>query len=258
MKQLPPLQFGKSIHVSHADLWYGEYHALKDISIDIPPHTLTAFIGPSGCGKSTLLKCFNRMNDTVEGCRISGEFQIGSVSIYDKIDVNALRKSVGMVFQKPNPFPMSIYDNVAYGPRTFGIRSRAELDGVVEQALRQAAIWEELKDYLHRSAIGLSGGQQQRLCIARALAVKPSILLMDEPTAALDPLSTGKIEELCEALGKTTTIVTVTHNLQQAARICQKTAFFLQGELVEFGNTEQIFSAPRDERTRRYITGKFG
>lgn len=255
-KQTP--QFGQSIHVSHADLWYGSFQALKDINIDIPPCTLTAFIGPSGCGKSTLLKCFNRMNDTVEGCRISGEFQIGEVSIYDKIDVNALRKSVGMVFQKPNPFPMTIYDNVAYGPRTFGIRGRAELDGVVEDALRQAAIWDEVKDHLHRSALGLSGGQQQRLCIARALAVKPSILLMDEPTAALDPLSTGKIEELCEGLSRTTTIVTVTHNLQQAARICKKTAFFLQGELVEFGDTEQIFSAPQDERTRRYISGKFG
>ncbi len=253
-----PIRFGQSIHVRHADLWYGEFHALKDISIDIPARRLTAFIGPSGCGKSTLLKCFNRMNDTVEKCRISGEFQIDGQSIYGKIDVNTLRKNVGMVFQKPNPFPMSIYDNVAYGPRTFGIRKRADLDAIVEAALRQAAIWDEVKDHLSRSALGLSGGQQQRLCIARALAVKPSILLMDEPTAALDPISTGKIEDLCRELVKTTTIVTVTHNLQQAARISHQTAFFLSGELVEMGETERLFSKPQDARTERYITGKFG
>ncbi|MBR3893762.1 MAG: phosphate ABC transporter ATP-binding protein [Clostridia bacterium] len=250
--------FGQSIRVRHADLWYGAFHALKDICIDLPSRTLTAFIGPSGCGKSTLLKCFNRMNDMVEKCRVSGEFLIDGVSIYGKIDVNALRKSVGMVFQKPNPFPMSIYDNIAYGPRTFGVRKRAELDAIVEDSLRRAAIWDEVADRLNRSALGLSGGQQQRICIARALAVKPSILLMDEPTAALDPISTEKIEELCLELRKTTTIVTVTHNLGQAARISDKTAFFLSGELVECGDTKQLFSAPRDERTRRYITGKFG
>jgi len=251
-------RFGQSIRVRHANLWYGELQALKDVSIDLPPLTLTAFIGPSGCGKSTLLKCFNRMNDTVEKCRVSGEFLIDGISIYGKIDVNALRKSVGMVFQKPNPFPMSIYDNVAYGPRTFGVRKRGELDAIVEESLRQAAIWDEVKDRLNRSALGLSGGQQQRICIARALAVKPSILLMDEPTAALDPISTEKIEELCTELVKTTTIVTVTHNLQQAVRISDKTAFFLSGELVEFGDTKQLFSSPCDDRTRRYISGKFG
>ena len=220
--------FGQNISVRGADLWYGDFHAIRDISVDIPARQVTAFIGPSGCGKSTFLKCFNR------------------------------RRNVGMVFQKPNPFPMSIYDNIAYGPRTFGIRKRALLDGIVEESLRAAAMWDELKDRLDKSALGLSGGQQQRLCIARALAVKPGILLMDEPTSALDPISTGKIEELCTELCKSTTIVIVTHNMQQATRISHKTGFFLLGELVEFGDTDDIFTDPHDERTERYITGRFG
>ena len=219
---------------------------------------MTAFIGPSGCGKSTFLKCFNRMNDLVEGCRIEGEFRIGSVDIYGKVDVNELRRNVGMVFQKPNPFPMSVYDNIAYGPRTFGIRRRAELDAIVERSLRQAAMWDELKDRLNKSALGLSGGQQQRLCIARALAVEPKIILMDEPTSALDPISTGKIEELCLELKQNTTIVIVTHNMQQAVRISDRTGFFLLGDLVEYGDTDQIFSAPAEKETERYITGRFG
>lgn len=250
--------FGKNISVKKANLWYGDFQALKNINIEIPENKVTAFIGPSGCGKSTFLKCFNRMNDLVEGCRIEGEFRVGNVDIYDKIDVNELRRNVGMVFQKPNPFPMSVYDNVAYGPRTLGVHKRAELDEIVEKSLRGACMWDDLKDRLGKSALGLSGGQQQRLCIARALAANPKILLMDEPTSALDPISTGKIEDLMEELKKDITIVIVTHNMQQATRIADKTAFFLLGELVEYGDTEKIFSAPDDKRTENYITGRFG
>lgn len=250
--------FGKNISVKNANLWYGDFQALKNINIEIPENKVTAFIGPSGCGKSTFLKCFNRMNDLVEGCRIEGEFRVGNVDIYDKIDVNELRRNVGMVFQKPNPFPMSVYDNVAYGPRTLGVHKRAELDEIVEKSLRGACMWDDLKDRLGKSALGLSGGQQQRLCIARALAANPKILLMDEPTSALDPISTGKIEDLMEELKKDITIVVVTHNMQQATRIADKTAFFLLGELVEYGDTEKIFSAPDDKRTENYITGRFG
>ena len=250
--------FGQNISVKNADLWYGDFQAIKNISVEIPERKVTAFIGPSGCGKSTFLKCFNRMNDLIEDCKITGEFRIGETDIYGKTDVNALRRNVGMVFQKPNPFPMSVYDNVAYGPRTLGIRKRAELDEVVESSLIKASMWDELKDRLDRSALGLSGGQQQRLCIARALAADPKILLMDEPTSALDPISTGKIEELAEELKKKITIVIVTHNMQQATRIADKTAFFLLGELIEFGDTEKIFSAPSDKRTENYITGRFG
>ena len=247
-----------NISVKNANLWYGDFQAIKNISVEIPEKQVTAFIGPSGCGKSTFLKCFNRMNDLIDGCRITGEFLIGNTDIYGKIDVNELRKNVGMVFQKPNPFPMSVYDNVAYGPRTFGITKRAALDEIVEKSLRQAAMWDELKDRLTKSALGLSGGQQQRLCIARSLAATPKILLMDEPTSALDPISTGKIEELIDDLKEKVTIVIVTHNMQQATRIADKTAFFLLGELVEFGDTEDIFTSPKDERTERYITGRFG
>lgn len=250
--------FGQNISVKNADLWYGDFQAIKNISVEIPERKVTAFIGPSGCGKSTFLKCFNRMNDLIEDCKITGEFRIGETDIYGKTDVNALRRNVGMVFQKPNPFPMSVYDNVAYGPRTLGIRKRAELDEIVESSLIKASMWDELKDRLDRSALGLSGGQQQRLCIARALAADPKILLMDEPTSALDPISTGKIEELAEELKKKITIVIVTHNMQQATRIADKTAFFLLGELIEFGDTEKIFSAPTDKRTENYITGRFG
>ena len=251
-------EYGQNISVKNANLWYGDFQAIKNISVEIPEKQVTAFIGPSGCGKSTFLKCFNRMNDLIDGCRITGEFLIGSTDIYGKIDVNELRKNVGMVFQKPNPFPMSVYDNVAYGPRTFGITKRAALDEIVEKSLRQAAMWDELKDRLTKSALGLSGGQQQRLCIARSLAATPKILLMDEPTSALDPISTGKIEELIDDLKEKVTIVIVTHNMQQATRIADKTAFFLLGELVEFGDTEDIFTSPKDERTERYITGRFG
>lgn len=251
-------EYGQNISVKNANLWYGDFQALKNISVEIPEKQVTAFIGPSGCGKSTFLKCFNRMNDLIDGCRITGEFLIGNTDIYGKIDVNELRKNVGMVFQKPNPFPMSVYDNVAYGPRTFGITKRADLDEIVEKSLRQAAMWDELKDRLTKSALGLSGGQQQRLCIARSLAATPKILLMDEPTSALDPISTGKIEELIDDLKEKVTIVIVTHNMQQATRIADKTAFFLLGELVEFGDTEDIFTSPKDERTERYITGRFG
>lgn len=251
-------EFGQNISVKNANLWYGDFQAIKNISVEIPERKVTAFIGPSGCGKSTFLKCFNRMNDLVEGCRIEGEFRIGKTDIYGKIDVNELRRNVGMVFQKPNPFPMSVYDNVAYGPRTLGVKKRAELDEIVEKSLRGASMWEELKDRLGKSALGLSGGQQQRLCIARALATDPKVLLMDEPTSALDPISTGKIEELVEELEKDTTIVIVTHNMQQATRIADKTAFFLLGELVEFDDTEKIFSSPADKRTENYITGRFG
>lgn len=252
------LRYGGSIEVKNADLFYGDFQALKNISIEIPEKQITAFIGPSGCGKSTFLKCFNRMNDLVEGCKISGEFKIGEVDIYGDIDVNELRKNVGMVFQKPNPFPMSVYDNVAYGPRTFGIKKRAELDEIVERSLKQAAMWDELKDRLNKSAMGLSGGQQQRLCIARALAVEPKIILMDEPTSALDPISTGKIEELCMELKKDVTVVIVTHNMQQAVRISDKTAFFLLGDLIEYGDTEQVFTSPKQKQTENYITGRFG
>ena len=251
-------EYGQNISVKNANLWYGDFQAIKNISVGIPERQVTAFIGPSGCGKSTFLKCFNRMNDLIDGCRITGEFLIGNTDIYGKIDVNELRKNVGMVFQKPNPFPMSVYDNIAYGPRTFGITKRAALDEIVEKSLRQAAMWDELKDRLTKSALGLSGGQQQRLCIARSLAATPKILLMDEPTSALDPISTGKIEELIDDLKEKVTIVIVTHNMQQATRIADKTAFFLLGELVEFGDTEDVFTSPKDERTERYITGRFG
>ena len=247
------------IDVSNMDLYYGDFHALKNINLSIDANEVTAFIGPSGCGKSTLLKSINRMNDLVPGCRITGEMLLVGENIYGgKMDVNGLRKRVGMVFQKPNPFPMSIYDNIAYGPRTHGVRSKAKLDDIVEQSLRQAAIWDEVKDRLKKSALGMSGGQQQRLCIARALAVQPEVLLMDEPTSALDPISTSKIEDLAVELKKDYTIVMVTHNMQQAARISDKTAFFLLGEVVEYGETEQIFSMPKDKRTEDYITGRFG
>ncbi len=259
MKKIKEInEYGQNISVKNANLWYGDFQALKNISVEIPEKQVTAFIGPSGCGKSTFLKCFNRMNDLVNGCKIEGEFYVGKTDIYGKIDVNELRKNVGMVFQKSNPFPMSVYDNIAYGPRTFGITKHAELDEIVEKSLRQAAMWDELKDRLNKSALGLSGGQQQRLCIARSLAANPKVLLMDEPTSALDPISTGKIEELMEELKKEITIVIVTHNMQQATRIADKTAFFLLGELVEYGNTDDIFTSPKDERTERYITGRFG
>ncbi len=248
-----------AITVKDVDLYYGSFQALKKINMEMPKHQITAMIGPSGCGKSTLLKSLNRMNDLVEGCRVDGKITIGGKDIYDKgIDLSALRKNVGMVFQKPNPFPMSVYDNIAYGPRTFGIKKKSTLDEIVERSLKGAAMWDELKDRLNKSALGLSGGQQQRLCIARALAVGPQILLMDEPTSALDPISTGKIEELCEELKNDVTIVMVTHNMQQAARISDKTAFFLLGEMIEMGDTEQIFSAPQKPETERYITGRFG
>lgn len=246
------------LKISNVDLYYGNFHALKNISLDIPKHEITAFIGPSGCGKSTLLKSINRMNDLVEGCKIEGEFLFNGKNIYTDYDVNKLRKEVGMVFQKPNPFPMSVYDNIAYGPRTHGVHKKDELDQIVEDSLRKAAIWDEVKDRLKKSALGLSGGQQQRLCIARALAVKPDILLMDEPTSALDPISTLKIEDLAVELKKDYTIVMVTHNMQQAARISDNTAFFLLGEVVEYSKTTDIFAHPSDERTEEYITGRFG
>ena len=246
------------ITVTDLNLYYGQFHALKDINVAFPAREITALIGPSGCGKSTLLKSLNRMNDLVEGCRITGSVKLDDQEVYGGMDVNVLRKRVGMVFQKPNPFPMSIYDNIAYGPRTHGVRSRVMLDEIVEKSLTQAAIWDEVKDRLKKSALGLSGGQQQRLCIARALAVVPEVLLMDESTSALDPISTGKIEELAMDLKKQYTIIIVTHNMQQAARISDNTAFFLLGDLVEFGKTEQIFSMPTDKRTEDYITGRFG
>ena len=247
------------IVIEHLNLWYGSFQALKDINLRLPANEITAFIGPSGCGKSTLLKSLNRMNDLVEGCRIEGTVTLDGEDIFSrKMDVNLLRKRVGMAFQKPHPFPMSIYDNVAYGPRTHGIRSRVKLDEIVEKSLRGAAIWDEVKDRLKKSALGMSGGQQQRLCIARALAVEPEVLLMDEPTSALDPISTSRIEELAMELKKDYTIVMVTHNMQQAARISDKTAFFLLGDMVEFGPTEKIFSMPQDRRTEDYITGRFG
>ncbi len=245
------------IKVNNLNLYYGQNHALKDINIGIDKNQITALIGPSGCGKSTFLKCLNRMNDLVEGCRTEGEFLINGENIRTE-DVNMLRKNVGMVFQKPNPFPMSIYDNVAYGPRIHGIKSRVKLDEIVERALKGAALWNECRDRLKKSALGLSGGQQQRLCIARAIAVEPEILLMDEPTSALDPISTSKIEDLAVELKEKYTIVIVTHNMQQAARIADKTAFFLLGELVEFDSTEKMFSSPKDKRTEDYITGRFG
>jgi len=244
--------------LKNVNLWYNDFQALMDISMDINAHEVTAFIGPSGCGKSTLLKSLNRMNDLIEGCRIEGQFLLDGEDIYGDIDVNLLRKRVGMVFQKPNPFPMSIYDNIAYGPRTHGIRKKDELDALVEKSLRGAAIWDEVKDRLKKSALGLSGGQQQRLCIARALAAQPHVLLMDEPTSALDPISTGMIEDLVSELKKDYTIVIVTHNMQQATRISGKTAFFLMGEVVEYDETVNIFSNPRDKRTENYITGRFG
>ena len=244
--------------IKNLDLYYSDFKALKNINLNIQEKEITAFIGPSGCGKSTLLKSLNRMNDLVEGCRIEGEVLLDGENIYKDMDVNLLRKRVGMVFQKPNPFPMSIYDNIAYGPRTHGIRSKVKLDELVENSLRGAAIWDEVKDRLKKSALGLSGGQQQRICIARALAVQPEVLLMDEPTSALDPISTAKVEELALELKKDYTIVMVTHNMQQAARISDRTAFFLLGEIVEFGKTEQIFSMPKDKRTEDYITGRFG
>ena len=246
------------IEVKGLNLYYGDFQALKNVNIRIPEKEITAFIGPSGCGKSTLLKTLNRMNDLVEGCRIEGNVLLDEENVYGNLDVNVLRRRVGMVFQKPNPFPMSVYDNIAYGPRTHGVRKKSMLDEIVERSLRQAAIWDELKDRLKKSALGLSGGQQQLLCIARALAVEPEVLLMDEPTSALDPISTAKIEDLAAELKKQFTIVIVTHNMQQAVRISDRTAFFLLGEMVEFGATEALFSMPRDKRTEDYITGRFG
>ena len=247
------------ISARNLDFYYGETHALKNIHLDIPEHNITALIGPSGCGKSTFLRTINRMNDLIEGVKVTGSLTYRGQEVYAPgLDVTVLRRNIGMVFQKPNPFPMSIYDNVAYGPRTHGIRARARLDDIVEQSLRDAAIWEEVKDRLKKNALGLSGGQQQRLCIARALAVKPDVLLMDESTSALDPISTSKIEELAMELKKEYTIVIVTHNMQQAVRISDRTAFFLLGELIEFGDTEKIFSGPEDKRTEDYITGRFG
>ena len=247
------------ITVKDMCLWYGDHKALNDVNIEIPEKSITAFIGPSGCGKSTFLKTLNRMNDLIPGVKITGDLRYNSTDIFSKeVDVNQLRKEIGMVFQKPNPFPMSIYDNVAYGPRTHGITNKVQLDEIVEQALRDAAIWDEVKDRLKKNALGMSGGQQQRLCIARALAVQPKILLMDEPTSALDPISTSRIEELVMELKEKYTIVMVTHNMQQAVRVSDYTAFFLLGELVEFGKTDDIFSQPRDQRTEDYITGRFG
>lgn len=240
------------------DLYYNTFHALKNINLELPEHQVSAFIGPSGCGKSTLLKSLNRMNDLVEGCKITGDIRLDGEDIYGDMDVNLLRKRVGMVFQKANPFPMSIYDNIAYGPRTHGIRSKAKLDEIVESSLRDAAIWDEVKDRLNKSALGMSGGQQQRLCIARALAVQPEVLLMDEPTSALDPISTSKVEDLVMSLKNDYTIIIVTHNMQQATRVSDRTAFFLLGEVVEYAETEKLFSNPQDKRTEDYISGKFG
>lgn len=244
--------------VKNLDLWYNDFKALKNINLGMQENSITAFIGPSGCGKSTLLKSLNRMNDLVEGCRITGEVLLDDEDIYGNMDVNMLRRRVGMVFQKPNPFPMSIYDNIAFGPRTHGTRSKARLDEIVEESLRDAAIWDETKDVLKKSALAMSGGQQQRLCIARALAVKPEVLLMDEPTSALDPISTSKIEDLALELKKKYTIIMVTHNMQQAVRISDYTAFFLLGEVIEYSETEKMFSTPQDKRTEDYITGRFG
>ena len=240
------------------DLYYNTFHALKNINLELPEHQVSAFIGPSGCGKSTLLKSLNRMNDLVEGCKITGDIRLDGEDIYGDMDVNLLRKRVGMVFQKANPFPMSIYDNIAYGPRTHGIRSKAKLDEIVESSLRDAAIWDEVKDRLNKSALGMSGGQQQRLCIARALAVQPEVLLMDEPTSALDPISTSKVEDLVMSLKNDYTIIIVTHNMQQATLVSDRTAFFLLGEVVEYAETEKLFSNPQDKRTEDYISGRFG
>lgn len=244
--------------VENLQLYYDQFHALKDINMKIPENQITAFIGPSGCGKSTFLKSLNRMNDLVEGCKITGNVKLDGEDIYGKMDVNTLRKRVGMVFQNPNPFPMSVYDNIAYGPRTHGIKKKEQLDAIVEKSLKQAAIWGELKDRLKKSALGLSGGQQQRLCIARALAVEPEVILMDEPTSALDPISTSKIEDLTLELKKDFTIIMVTHNMQQATRISDNTAFFLLGQVVEYDKTDKLFSMPSDKRTEDYITGRFG
>jgi len=244
--------------IRDVNLWYNDFQALNGINMEIPEHMITAFIGPSGCGKSTLIRSLNRMNDLIEGCKITGDILLDGDNIYGDIDVNMLRKRVGMVFQKPNPFPMSVYDNIAYGPRTHGIKSKSQLDEIVEKSLQNAAIWNETKDRLKKSALSLSGGQQQRLCIARALSVEPEVLLMDEPTSALDPISTTKIEELVTELKSKYTVVIVTHNMQQATRISDNTGFFLLGELIEYGDTEQIFSMPRDKRCEDYITGRFG
>ena len=246
------------LSIKDVNLFYGDFHALHGISMDIDENKITSFIGPSGCGNSTLLKSINRMNDLVEGCKITGEFLLDNKNIYKDIEINTLRKRVGMVFQKANPFPMSVYDNIAFGPRTHGIKKKAELDVIVRQALEDAALWDEVKDRLNKSALGLSGGQQQRLCIARALAVQPEVLLMDEPTSALDPISTSKIEELTLKLKKDYTIVIVTHNMQQAMRISDKTAFLLLGDLIEYGDTEMMFSTPKEKKTEAYITGRFG
>ena len=249
---------GNKFEIKDLNLYYGDYHALKNINMNLAENEITAFIGPSGCGKSTFLKCLNRMNDLVEGCKITGSVTLDGEDIYGNMDVNKLRKRVGMVFQNPNPFPMSVYDNIAYGPRTHGIRNKKVLDEIVERSLRNAAIWDELKDRLKKSALGLSGGQQQRLCIARALAVEPEVILMDEPTSALDPISTSKIEDLAMELKKDYTIVMVTHNMQQAVRVSDNTAFFLLGEVVEYNNTEKLFSIPQNKKTEDYITGRFG
>lgn len=246
------------ISVQDLNLFYGNFQALYNVNLEIPANMVTAFIGPSGCGKSTLLKTFNRMNDLVVGCRTEGKVLIDDENIFENIDVNLLRKKVGMVFQKPNPFPMSIYDNIAYGPRTHGIKRKSDLNNIVEKALQDAAIWDEVKDRLNKSALGLSGGQQQRLCIARALAIEPEVLLMDEPTSALDPISTSKIEDTIAELKSKYTIVIVTHNMQQATRVSDLTAFFLLGKVIEYGQTEQIFSAPKNKKTEDYITGRFG
>ena len=246
------------MHIENLDLYYGEFKALKGVNLDIKERQITAFIGPSGCGKSTLLKSLNRMNDLIEGCKITGKILLDEEDIYGNIDVDQLRRRVGMVFQKPNPFPMSIYDNIAFGPRTHGVKNKVKLDEIVERSLRDAAIWDEVKDRLKKNALGLSGGQQQRLCIARALAVCPEVILMDEPTSALDPISTAKIEDLVVELKKQYTIVMVTHNMQQATRISDETVFFLMGQIIEQGRTEQLFSMPRDKRTEDYITGRFG
>lgn len=247
------------IFIKDLNLYYGNFYALKDINMDIRENEITAFIGPSGCGKSSLLKSINRMNDLIEGCKITGEIILDSKNIFDRdVDVNILRKRVGMVFQKPNPFPMSIYDNIAYGPRTHNIKNKAILDEIVEESLKRAAIWDEVKDDLTKNALRLSGGQQQRICIARALAIEPEVLLMDEPTSALDPISTSKIEDLIQELKREYTIIIVTHNMQQATRISDKTAFFLNGEMIEFNNTDILFSIPKDRRTEDYITGRFG
>ena len=254
---VPLSQHEVRMAVSHLDLFYGDHHALKDVSIDIREREITSFIGPSGCGKSTLLRCLNRMNDYVKDCRVEGEITLDGRDIYREYNVTRLRQQVGMVFQRPNPFPMSIYDNVAYGPRGLGIKSRSELDGIVEESLRSAALWDEVKDKLKSSGLGLSGGQQQRLCIARALATQPEVLLMDEPTSALDPISTALVEELMVQLARERTVVVVTHNMQQATRVADKTAFFYLGELVESGPTKQLFGSPVQQKTKDYLTGRF-